>query len=75
MELDKLSAKCSGWDEAKIRAEISYIMGEWSPYMDVRINWKGGKRIEWQYHFTCSKCILKAGPQIGDPVHGSVTFR
>ena len=38
------------WDEAKIHAEISHILGEWGPYMDVRINRKGGKRIEWRYH-------------------------
>ena len=49
-ELDSLSRKCSGWDEAKIHAEISRIVGEWMPYIDVRINRKDGKRIEWRYH-------------------------
>ena len=34
------------WDEAKIHAEISHILGEWGPYMDVRINRKDGKRLK-----------------------------
>ena len=49
-ELDDLSEKCSGLDEAGIHAEISRIVGEWKQYMDVRVNRKGGRRIGWRYH-------------------------
>ena len=49
-ELDDLSEKCMDWDEARIHTEISRIVDEWDPYINVRINRKGGKRIEWRYH-------------------------
>ena len=49
-ELDELSEKCKEWDESKIHAEISRIVGEWKQYIMVRINRKNGKKIEWRYH-------------------------
>ncbi|MHB1622318.1 MAG: IS1634 family transposase [Cuniculiplasma sp.] len=49
-ELDDLSTKCVEWDEPRIHSEISRIVGEWKPYIMVKINRKGGKRIEWRYH-------------------------
>ncbi|MCL5783689.1 MAG: hypothetical protein M1476_07265 [Candidatus Thermoplasmatota archaeon] len=49
-ELDDLSERCGEWDESRIHGEISGIVGEWRPYIGVRINRKGGKRIEWRYH-------------------------
>ena len=49
-ELDNLSAECMEWDEPKIHAEISRIVGEWKNYLDVRISRKNGKKIEWRYH-------------------------
>lgn len=49
-DLDSLSEECGEWDESKIHAEISRITGEWKQYIMVRINRKGGKRIEWRYH-------------------------
>ena len=51
-ELDSLSGRCMDWDESKIHAEISRIIGEWERYIDVKINRKSmneGKRIEWKY--------------------------
>jgi transposase len=48
-ELDSLSGRCSDWDESGIHAEIQGIVGEWKQYMDVRVNRKEGKRIEWRY--------------------------
>lgn len=35
--LDNLSDKCSDWDESRIHAEISRIVGEWKQYVDVRV--------------------------------------
>ncbi|EQD26718.1 transposase, IS4 family protein, partial [mine drainage metagenome] len=52
-ELDLLSVTCAEWDESKIHAEISKIVGEWNRYIGVKINRKSGnsgKRIEWKYH-------------------------
>ncbi|MHB8371316.1 MAG: IS1634 family transposase [Thermoplasmataceae archaeon] len=52
-EIDNLSERCVDWDESKIHAEISRIVGEWERYIDVKINRKSkniGKRIEWRYH-------------------------
>ena len=49
-EIDDLSGRCMDWDESKIHAEISRIIGEWKQYVMARINRKGGKRIEWRYH-------------------------
>ena len=49
-ELDDLSEKCGEWDEPKIHAEISRIVGEWEQYVMVRISRKSGKKIEWRYH-------------------------
>jgi Transposase len=49
-ELDDLSTKCVEWDEPRIHSEISRIVGQWKPYIMVKINRKGGKRIEWKYH-------------------------
>jgi len=49
-DLDSLSEKCGEWDEPGIHGEISRIVGEWKPYIMVRINRKGGRRIEWRYH-------------------------
>ena len=52
-ELDDLSGGCTDWDEPEIHAEIYRIVGEWSRYLEVRINRKSGdegKRIEWRYH-------------------------
>ncbi len=49
-ELDRLSADCSDWPEAKLHSKIRSIAGEWSDYIDVSVKRKGsGKRIEWSY--------------------------